>query len=173
MLYHNLKLALRNLFRNKSFSLINITGLAIGLASCIIIGIYVFSEFSFDKFHHNHKHIYRVNKITNEKTGKSQQDGITPGQLAPGVVAEIPEVVLATRFRPWFNEMLVSYDSIRLKLDDVLYADASFLELFDFPLVEGERKQVLKEPYTAVLTESTARKYFKNDEPDWQNYDNS
>ena len=61
--------------------------------------------------------------------------------------------------------MLVSYDSIRLKLDDVLYADASFLELFDFPLVAGEKTQVLKEPYTAVLTESTARKYFKNEDP--------
>ena len=71
MLYHNLKLAFRNLLRNKSFSFINITGLTIGMASCIIIGLYIFNELSFDRFHKNHAAIYRVNKFINEKTGHS------------------------------------------------------------------------------------------------------
>src|SRR5205085_4841586 len=133
MLYHNLKLAIRNLQRHLSFSFINILGLTIGIASCIIIGLYIFNELSFDSFHKQHKNIYRVNKVTNEKGGKALLDGITPGQLAPGVIKEMPEVAAATRFRPWFNEMLVSHDTIHLKLDDVLYADASFLQVFDFP----------------------------------------
>jgi len=163
MLYHNLKLAFRNLLRNKSFSFINITGLTIGMASCIIIGLYIFNELSFDRFHKNHAAIYRVNKFINEKTGKAQQDGVTPGQLAPALPKEIPEVAAATRFRPWFNEMLVSYDTVRLKLDDVVYADASFLKLFDFPLIKGNKETALKEPYTAVITESTAKKYFPQD----------
>ncbi|MGZ5221439.1 MAG: ABC transporter permease, partial [Chitinophagaceae bacterium] len=165
MLYHSLKLAVRNLQRHVSFSIINILGLTIGIASCIIIGLYIFNELSFDNIHQQHGNIYRVNKITNEKGGQAQRDGITPGQLAPGVVKDIPEVVSATRFRPWFNEMLVSHDSTRLKLDDVLYADASFFQIFDFPLVKGERTTVLKEPYSAVVTESTARKYFKDADP--------
>ena len=165
MLYHNLKLAFRNLLRHTSFSFINILGLTIGIASCIIIGLYIFNELTFDKFHSRHKNIYRVNKITNEKGGKAQEDGITPGLLAPAAVKDVPEVVAATRFRPWFNEMLISHDTIRLKLDDVVYADESFLQLFDFPLVKGERKNVLKEPYSAVITESTAKKYFKNADP--------
>src|SRR3954464_10179145 len=135
MLYHNLKLAFRNLLRNKSFSFINISGLPIGMASCIIIGLYIFHELSFDRFHHNHASIFRVNKITNEKGGKALQDAITPGQLAPALTKDIPEVIAATRYRPWFNEMLVSYDTLRLKLDDVVYADASFLSLFNFPLI--------------------------------------
>ncbi|MEP7373273.1 MAG: ABC transporter permease [Chitinophagaceae bacterium] len=165
MLYHNLKLAIRNLQRHTSFSFINILGLTIGIASCVIIGLYIFNELSFDKFHKQHGNIYRVNKVTNEKGGKAQLDGITPGQLAPAAVKDIPEVVAATRFRPWFNEMLVTHDTIRLKLDDVLYADASFLQVFDFPLLKGERKNVLKEPYSAVITESTAKKYFKDADP--------
>ncbi len=164
MWYYNLKLAFRNLVRHKSFSIINILGLTVGTASCIMIGLYIFNEFSFDKFHKEHSNIYRVNKVTNEKS-KPQHDGITPGLLAPGVMNDIPEVVSATRFRPWFNEMLVSYDTTRLKLDDAGYADNAFLQLFDFPLLKGDRKTALAEPSTAVITESVAKKYFRNDDP--------
>src|SRR4051794_19216599 len=165
MLYHDLKFGLRNLKRNKTFSLINILGLSIGLACCIIIGLYAYTEFSYDKFHSSHSAIYRVNKITNEKGEHSQHDALTPGKLAPALVQEIPEIVNATRFRPWFNEMLVSYDTIHIKLDDVIYADASFLNVFDFPLVQGDKRLILTEPGAAVMTESTAKKYFGNTNP--------
>ena len=165
MLYYHLKLAFRNLFRHKTFSFINILGLSIGLASCIIIGLYAFNELSFDKFNTHHSEIYRINKITNEKGREGYKDAITPGALADELPKQIPEVVAATRFRPWFTEMLVSYDSIHLKLDDVVYSDASFLQMFDFPLKEGNRKTALTEPNTAVITESTAKKYFKEEDP--------
>lgn len=165
MLYHNLKLAFRNLSRHKSFSLINILGLTIGIASCIIIGLYIFNELSFDKFHKRQANLFRVNQATNEKGGKAQNMAITPGLLAPAILKDIPEVAAATRFRPWFNEMLVSYDTIRLKLNDVVYADESFLQLFDFDLLKGNRKTALTEPSTAVITESTAKKYFKDADP--------
>jgi putative ABC transport system permease protein len=165
MLYYNLKLAFRNLFRHKTFSFINIIGLSIGLASCIVIGLYAFNELSFDKFNTRHSQLYRVNKVTNEKGKEGYKDGITPGALADELPKQIPEVAAATRFRPWFTEMLVSYDSIHIKLDDVVYTDASFLTMFDFPLKEGDRKTALDEPNTAVITESTASKYFKNEDP--------
>ncbi len=164
MFYYSFKLALRNLLRNKTFSFINIFGLSIGLASCIIIGLYVYSELSFDKFHHAHNNIYRVNKITGSE-GRQQTDGITPGQLAPAVAKDFPEVIHATRFRPWFTEMLVSRDTVHLKLDDVAYADNSFLQTFDFSLLKGNRNSVLAEPFTAVVTETTAKKYFKDSDP--------
>src|SRR5438128_2474690 len=131
MLYHNLKLAFRNLFRSKTFSVINILGLSIGLASCIIIGLYVFSELSFDKFNANHSQIYRIDQIINEKGKEGDKNAITPGLLAEELPKKIPEVVAATRFRPWFTEMLVSYDTVHIKLDDVVYADAAFLQMFD------------------------------------------
>jgi putative ABC transport system permease protein len=165
MLYHNLKLALRNLARHKTFSFINILGLSIGLASCIIIGLYAYNELSFDKFNSNHSEIYRINKMTNEQGKQATQDGITPGQLAPATVREIPEVLAAARFRPWFTEMLVSYDTIHLKLDDVAYADQSLLKMFDFSLVRGDRNTALAEPFSAVITQATAKKYFGNTNP--------
>ena len=165
MLYYNLKLAFRNLFRHKTFSFINIIGLSIGLASCITIGLYAFNELSFDKFNNHHSQIYRINKVTNEKGKDGYKDAITPGALADELPKQIPEVASATRFRPWFTEMLVSYDSIHIKLDDVVYTDASFLQMFDFPLKEGDRKTALTEPNTAVITESSARKFFKNQDP--------
>jgi len=164
MLYHYLKIAFRNLYRNRTFALINILGLAIGLGCCIIIGLYVYSEISFDKFHSKHAQIFRVDKVTNEK-GKATNDAITPGLLAENLPKEIPEVSAATRFRPWFTDMLVSYDTLHLKLDDVAYTDNSFLQIFDFPLIEGNKKTALAEPFTAVITQSTAKKYFKNDNP--------
>jgi len=165
MLYYNLKLALRNFWRNKTFSFINIFGLSIGLASCIIIGLYVYSELSFDRFHTAHNNIYRVNKLTYPKGKATNFDGITPGQLAPSAAKDLPEVLLAARFRPWFTDMLVSYDTVHLKLEDVAYTDAAFLQMFDFPLVKGSRKTALAEPFTAVITETTAKKYFKNNDP--------
>src|SRR5262245_55380100 len=126
MVYYNLKLAFRSLYRNKTFSLINMLGLTIGLASCVIIGLYVYAEISFDHFNSRHQQIFRVNKVINEKGKKGNIDAVTPGLLASGVPAEIPEVEAATRFRPWFTEMLVSYDTIHIKLDDVAYTDNSF-----------------------------------------------
>ena len=165
MLYYNLKLAFRNLFRHKTFSFINIIGLSLGLASCIMIGLYAFNELSFDKFNTHHSQVYRVNKVTNEKGKEGYKDAITPGALADELPKQIPEVAVATRFRPWFTEMLVSYDSIHIKLDDVVYTDASFLQMFDFPIKEGDRKTALSQPNTAVITESTAKKYFKNEDP--------
>src|SRR5678816_226662 len=165
MLYYNLKLAFRNLTRHKTFSFINILGLSIGLASCIIIGLYAFNELSFDKFNTHHSEIYRMNKITNEKGREGYKDAITPGALADELPKQIPEVVAATRFRPWFTEMLVSYDSIHLKLDDVAYADPSFLKMFSFPLLKGDPNKALTEPSTAIITEITARKYFGNVNP--------
>lgn len=162
---HNLKLAFRNLWRHKTFSFINVLGLTIGLASCIVIGLYAFNEITFDQFNHNHRGIYRINKVTNEKDKQPQQDGITPGNLAPVLEKEIPEVANTCRLRPWFNAMLVSYDTIKINLDDVVYADNSLLAMFDFPLVRGDKKNALAEPFTAVITETTAKKYFGNADP--------
>ncbi|MFI5153238.1 MAG: ABC transporter permease [Chitinophagales bacterium] len=165
MLYHYLKLAWRNLSRSRIFTLINIFGLTIGLTSCVVIGLYVDNEMSFDRFHANHSRIYRINKNLNEKGKQSQKDGITPGLLAPALEQEASGIAWAGRFRPWFNDMLVSHDTIRIKLKDVCYADESFLKIFDFPLIAGNSKTALSLPNTAIITESTAKKYFGHSNP--------
>ena len=165
MIYYNLKLALRNLWRHKSFSLINILGLAVGLAGCILIGLYTYNELSYDKFYAKQENIYRINKIVKEKDKQQALHSITPGKLAPAIQGKLPEVKYCARFRPWFNDMLVSYDSLRLVLSEAGYADASFLPLFDFPMIAGNKKTALAEPFTAVITESTSHKYFDDENP--------
>jgi len=165
MLYHQLKLAFRNIRKNTVFSLINVFGLTVGLTSCIIISLYLYHEFSYDRWHPGHQQIYRVNKLTDEKGKQAQRNGITPGLLAPAALKEIPDIIAAGRFRPWFNDVLVSYDTVSLKLQDVAYADEAWLELFNFPLVRGDRHSALTEPFTAVITASAARSFFGNADP--------
>ena len=81
-----------------------------------------------------------------KKAKKDIRMQLHPVHLQTKLPKEIPEVAAATRFRPWFTEMLVSYDTVHIKLDDVVYTDASFLQMFDFPLKEGDRKTALAEP---------------------------
>src|SRR5688572_9102442 len=140
MFYHTLKLTLRNIWRHKTFSFINIMGLTVGVTSCILIGLYAYNELSYDKFHADYNNIYRINKVTTEKNKQAQLHSITPGQLVPSITTSVPEVQHAALFRPWFSEMLVSYDTIRFKLNDVAYADKGFLNVFDFPLIKGNRE---------------------------------
>ncbi|HEV3414835.1 MAG TPA: ABC transporter permease [Puia sp.] len=165
MLFYPFRLLIRNLARNRTFSLINLLGLTIGLSSCILISLYVWNELSFDRFHPDHSQIYRVNKMMNEKGKQAQLHAITPGQLAPAMVKEIPEVLAACRFRPWFTDMLVSRDTVHVKLRDVAYADESFLQMFDFPLLRGDGNSALNEPFSAVITESDARRFFDGKDP--------
>jgi putative ABC transport system permease protein len=165
MLFYPFKLLLRNLSRNKTFSLINLLGLTVGLSSCILISLYVWNELSFDRFHPDHHQIYRVNKITNEKGKQAQLHAITPGQLAPALVKEIPQIQSACRFRPWFTDMLVSRDTVHVKLQDVAYADEPYLQMFNFPLLRGDRNSALNEPFSAVITATDARRFFNDRDP--------
>ncbi|MFN8348370.1 MAG: permease prefix domain 2-containing transporter [Spirosomataceae bacterium] len=165
MIRNNLKIAFRHLAKNRVFSAINIGGLAIGLACCMTILLYVHFEWSFDQFHSKAHRIYRVNKTVTEAGKNTELHAITPGAMAPALTADYPEIEKAVRVRPWFNDMLVSYQNTHLKISDVVYADAAFFEIFDFPLVQGDRKTVLTEPYTAVVTEETAHALFGNESP--------
>ncbi|MEP7323466.1 MAG: ABC transporter permease [Saprospiraceae bacterium] len=159
----NMKLALRNLWRHKTFSFIHILGLSVGFTCCILIGLYTYHQYSFDRFHPEYQQIYRINKITSEKNKQSQLQCIVPGRFVPAIRANVPEVKQAALFRPWFNDMLVSHDTTRFILENVSYADEGFLEIFNFQMVNGQ--PALDKPFTAVLTESTAKKYFKEENP--------
>ena len=163
MLLNYFKIAWRNLLRHKLFSAINVLGLAIGLACSMVIALYVFNQLSFDCFHG--ANIYRINKTTNENGRQAQNDALTPGLLAPELIKSLPEVKYAARFRPWFNDLLISHDSTSLKLKEVSFADASFLQIFNFPTVQGDAATALSEPSSAVLTETTARNLFGDENP--------
>ncbi|WP_159471519.1 ABC transporter permease [Dyadobacter sp. 3J3] len=162
MLKNHLKIALRNLWKHKAFSLINILGLTVGMSACLLIGLYVHFELSYDNFHSKAHRIYRL--VTDVKTpSETLELDVTTWAFAPGMKNDFPEVEAFTRINTArFN---IRKDNIMLKEEKALYADSSLFKVFDFQLLNGNPSQALKEPLSIVLTEKTARKYFGNADP--------
>jgi len=158
------KIAFRNIKRQKGFSLINTAGLAIGISCCILILQYIRHEFSFDKFNENSMYIYRV---VQKQEGKIYQGTDTfnsvPAILAPSVRSDFPEDAKVTIARNY--ERQVRYKNRQFYEKRFLYVETEFLEIFSFPLVKGDPKNALKEPYTVMITRNMAQKYFGEEDP--------
>ena len=164
MFSNTLKIAVRNLKRHKGYSFINIAGLGIGLACCILILLWVMDELSYDRFHENANCLYRV--ITEQhSSGQITHSAETQFPLAPGLKNDFPEVINSARIFTKWNNMFIQYGDKYFVEDDVLFVDASFLNMFTFPLKAGNPEIALRDPYSIVLTEETAYKYFGNEEP--------
>ncbi len=161
MLKNYLKIAFRNIKRHKGYSFINIVGLAVGMACCILILLWVQDELSYDRFHENADDIYRVIQDINF-TDHSTTWAITQGPLGPSLKEDYPEIINAVRItgrglRLTYNEK--SYD------EGVGMADGSIFEMFTFPLVKGDAATALSDPLSIVLTEEMASKYFEDEDP--------
>jgi len=161
MIKNYLKIALRNIRRHKGYSFINIAGLAIGMACCILILLWVQDELKYDRFHENASDIYRVIQDINF-TDHSTTWAITQGPLGPSLEKDFPEIIHATRitwrgFRLTYNEKIFD--------ESVGMADGAIFEMFTFPLIEGDPATALSEPRSIVLTEETAEKYFGDENP--------
>jgi putative ABC transport system permease protein len=157
------KIAWRNLWKNKVYSIINIAGLAIGMAACIVILLFVFYENSFDRFHS--KNIYRLNEVQKfPGMVASQKVALSMFPMGPTLQLDFPEIRNFTRIR-WDNKYQLTYRDNRLFLSQIFSVDTSFLHIFDFPLLKGDRATALQQPNSAVLTESAARKLFGNEDP--------
>jgi putative ABC transport system permease protein len=154
------KLAVRNLLKNKGFSAINIFGLSIGVATCLLISLYIFNELSFDNFNEKADRIYRIN--ADIKFGESPQAlAVNPDPMASTLVKEFPEVEAAVRFRD-YGSSLVKKGNQNIKETKIIYTDSSVFDVFTLPFVTGQAKGSLSAPHTMVITESAARKYFKS-----------
>jgi putative ABC transport system permease protein len=164
MLRNYLTVALRNLWRNKAFSFINIFGLSVGLAAGILLLLWVQEELSFDKFHQNAANIYRLSARINME-GEEQTIGSVPAPLLVFGLKEIPEIAKACRIKSKWDESLYQYDNKSLMQGKAAYVDASFFEIFSFPLVKGNPQQPFSAVRSMVITETTAQKYFGNDDP--------
>ncbi|PHN06282.1 ABC transporter permease [Flavilitoribacter nigricans] len=158
-----LKVAWRNMLKSKAFSSINLAGLAIGLAACLLIFQYVHFESSYDQFHKNNPDIYRVQLDRTYPDRHDQSAGCT-AFLGPALKEEIPEVRDFTKL--WgtshVNNVMVYENESHLE-ESLFYADASFFQIFSYPLVSGDPATALSAPYSIVLTESTAKKIFGNE----------
>ncbi|SIN73023.1 ABC transporter permease [Chitinophaga niabensis] len=169
MFKNYLKIAFRNLLKNKVYSLINIFGLAIGMAACFFIFQYIRFELSYDKFHVNGNNIYRV-PITYAGGFSQGTNILNHPAVGPAMKAEFPEVVAQARITPtstFEKTITVSKDDgngnvIRFNESRIFSADPSFLTMFSFPFLEGDPATALNDPGNTVISESIARKYFGN-----------
>ena len=166
MFKYNLKIALRNIIKYWNYSIINIGGLAIGLASFIFIILYIDDEVNYDQHHENADRIYRVNRLYN--SNDVDEDAATVSFPAgPTLVLDYPGIVKnQVRFfnnmtNQWFFDYQKSEDEIiRFNEPHFLLADSTVFDVFTFPFIEGDRETALDRPGTIVVTESTAKRYF-------------
>jgi len=166
MLKNYFTTALRILKRQKIYSFINITGLSLSLACCVLITLYIHFELGYDGFHDKADNIYRIIEIETE-SGKKQYSAATPAPLAPALSEEFPEIVRVVRiFHPsWIEKWRISYEDRTYFEEGVFFADPSILEVFTFPLVQGQQENALREPHSMIITKEMAQKYFGHSNP--------
>jgi len=163
MLKNYLLIAIRNLKRQKGYSVINISGLALGIAAFSIISVWVLHELSYDRFFANARNIYR---ITNKQVFPDNilQSSRTPGPLAAALQENFPEVEQVAR-HAWTGERVLRYKEKKYYENFMVTVDPEFFALFSFPFIAGDRETALDDPYSAVLTRSYAKKYFGSENP--------
>lgn len=158
MLKNYLKIAARNLWKSKGFSAINIFGLAIGIATCLLISLYVLDELSYDKYNKNANQIYRVNADI-KFGGDDEKLAVCPDPMAFTLVKDYPEVVSAVRFRN-YGSSLVKKENENIKEERIIFTDSTLFDVFTLPMLAGNPKKALTEPNSVVITETIAKKYF-------------
>jgi putative ABC transport system permease protein len=162
MFKNYMKIAFRNIKRHKGYSFINIFGLAVGIACCIIIFLWVQDEFSFDQFHENGDNLYMVG--THQRLGnRTDTSSGTPPALGPAFKEEYPEIVNSVRFCNGPHALIFAYGKKRFR-EYVEAVDGSLLEMFTFPVIQGNPKTALTKPHSLVMTERMAQKYFNTED---------
>ena len=159
MIKNYFKTAWRNLWKNKTFSFINIAGLAIGMAACLLILQYVSFKLSYDQFNKNAADIYRVYNDRYQHGKLIQHGTITYSAIGKAMQDDYPEVINHARVEP-FGRVIITNNIKKIGEQNVIAVDNSFLTMFYYPLIAGDVKTALKEPYTAILSQTSANKIF-------------
>ena len=165
MLKNYFKISIRNLKKHTVYTVINVFGLALGMACCIAIGLFVRDEMRYDRFIDAADRIYRV-ALDVSFQGQPMQTAFTARPLGPTLKTDVPEVEQTTRL--WHDpsgSMIVRYQDQRFAEDGVFFGDSTFFDVFALPFLQGDPQTALNEPFTIVLTASTARKYFGEADP--------
>lgn len=158
MIRNYIKTAFRSLMKNKGFTFINVFGLALGLATCLLIVFYVFDELSYDRYNVKADRIFRLNDDI-KFGGVENPYAITPAPAAAALKADFPEIEQVARFRNMGGNK-VKKGAQNIQEDRTVYADNSIFEVFTLPAISGDLANALKEPNTVVITEDIAQKYF-------------
>ena len=164
MFYSYFVIALRNLLKQKTFSIIKIAGLAFGLATSIVIFLYILEDLSYDKFHPNHKNIVRLLTIDNAEGVSSKLVAVTQPRLGPAAKEELPEVIESVRFTGG-GQYDLSYNDKSLKCRAAFRVDPAVFTVFNFPVLNGPPTGILDKPGSIAITQSLAEKIFGNENP--------
>ena len=162
MLKNYFIIAIRNLYRQKLYSIINIGGLAIGIACSVLLGLYVYTELSFDKFNENAERIVVAHLEYDMGNGERGYAPVTPTALLPTMTRIMPEVKRGARiyYPSMFKPYVVAKDKRAFQEKDFCFADSTFFSIFSFEFIKGEAATALVEPSGLVITETMKQKYF-------------
>ena len=165
VMYKNyVKIALRNLLKHKGYSAINIFGLALGMACCLLILLFVNNELSFDGFHTKKANLYRLNEVQTLDAVSAQKVALSMYPMGPNLLNDYPEVVNFTRY--WtMGPTLVEVDNKQHYLKNPVRVDTSFLEMFDFNLVQGNKSDAFEGLFDILISETNAKRLFGNTDP--------
>mgnify|MGYP002784306530 CR=1 FL=1 len=163
MLTNYLKIAIRSLLRQKGFSFINIAGLALGISVCVLIALYVIDELSYDRTYPNAERIYRVDGDVKFQ-GRSFQMAVAPPPMVPTLKTELPEIEDATRFRS-AGVWNFTFGNKTFREEHVAYSDPAFFRIFSVQTLRGNGANALTQPFSIVITEDLAQKYFGSENP--------
>jgi putative ABC transport system permease protein len=164
MFWSYVKIAIRNVVRQKLYSTINILGLAIGVAACITILLYVKNELSYDRYHEKADRIYRV-AITGVVGGNEFTMALSAAPAAATLLEEFPEVEAVTRIGYIGGYPVIRYGDRVYSEELYTAADSTIFDVFDIPVIQGDPKSALNEPNNLVITETTAKRYFGDENP--------
>jgi putative ABC transport system permease protein len=152
----------RNLIKNKSYALLNIIGLSAGLTCFALIALWVTDELSYDKFNTNHERIFRLTSTAKTQTG-IEEAAVTSAPMAKALKNDYPEVENTVRLR--MREEIVTHDNQQVLQPGILLTDPSFFDVFSYRITRGNAATALNEPYSIILTETAAKKYFGDKDP--------
>lgn len=164
MIKNYLKIAWRNIWKHKLWSFINVASLALGIGACLLIFLFIQDERSFDAAHSKLANIYRLDEIQSFPGTNTQKVALSMPGMGPAMVRDYPEVEQHARYWGRGKRLYVKDDIQHLVKESVM-VDSSFLEIFDFPLIQGDRNTALDEPFSLILTKETAEKFFKDTDP--------
>ncbi|MDB5229876.1 MAG: FtsX-like permease family protein [Chitinophagaceae bacterium] len=160
MLLMYFKIAWRNLLKHKSFSFINIFGLTTGLSCFLLIALYIFDELTYDRFNKNADAMYRIVEDKTSAEGKQSKVAAVAYNISERAKKDFPEVENATRFSMLGRSNVLNNENTSVFYESYFVSDESFFRMFDFHFLQGDRTTALKDPYTVVITDETAKKIF-------------
>lgn len=164
MLFNYLKITLRKLQREKLYALINISGLAIAVACCVILGLYLRSELTYDRYQKNHDRIFRLEREFNIN-GKISRYAINSTVIGPMLQEDYPEVQDSVRLRPNLQPILIRHGDDAYYWDRTYTADDNVFEFFTHDIIYGDPKTALVDPNSVAVSETFARTYFGDANP--------